>query len=106
MFSRSLVLLGLGVALAFGAPAASLAQQVQKPPVTASAEKPVKKPVKKAAKKQVSKKQIAKKGRKGKADAKPAEAVEEKPRGLFASLFGSPKDRSAKVEKIAAKADR
>lgn len=107
MISRSLMILGLGVALAVGGPAASFAQQAKKPQETASvAKKPV---VKKTAKKPVSKKAAAKAGSKkvaktAKGKGKPeAEVAEEKPKGLFASLFGPPK---GKAEKVALKTDK
>lgn len=106
MFSRSLMTLSLGVALALGAPALSFAQQAQKPNVTAEQKPVAKKPVvKKAAKKQAGKKVANKaaKPKKGKATA--PEVAEEKPKGLFSSLFGPPKskEKGAKVQKAAVK---
>lgn len=96
MFARCLAILGLGVSLAFTAPLASLAQT--KPAVEAPA-KPAKKPI---VKKKVSAKAKATKtakAAKGKSK-KPVveEVVEEKPKGLFASLFGGPVKPAEKVK--------
>ena len=87
MLARSLATLGLGIALAVSAPAANSFAQT-KTQTTASVE--VKKPIKK---KVANAKPATRKMAKAKPSTKkPAKEVveEQKPRGLFASLFGRP----------------
>ncbi len=108
MFARSLAALGLGVALIFTAPVSSFAQQARKP----QAEQILKKNAKKAAteKKAAAKKTDKKAGQKTAGKKDKAEPEEDKPKGLFASLFGPPKTDAAKGAKpkkvvVAAKAE-
>jgi len=93
MFARSLAILGLGISLAVSAPIAAFAQA--KPQTTASVE--AKKPVVKkkvAAKTKPGAKKIAKakvkNAKNKKAKAVEEDVAEQKPRGLFAALFGGP----------------
>jgi len=94
MLSRSLLAMGLGVALMLGAPAHSIAQTVKQETTAAITPDPV-------IKKKVVKKTPAKTTKSAKADSKkgkkPVKEVEEvaKPKGLFATLFGQPKTKQA-----------
>lgn len=101
MISRNLAALSLGVALAMAGPTASFAQQAATQTAAAETKKPVvKKPVAKKAPaaKAAAKKADGKKGQVAKKGAKKGEAVaEEKPKGLFASLFGAPKPADPKA---------
>lgn len=93
MLSRSLLAMGLGVALMLGAPANSFAQTVKPETTAAITPDPV-------IKKKVVKKTPAKTKKTAKADSKkgkgkPAKEVVEapKPKGLFATLFSQPKTK-------------
>ena len=102
MFARSLAILGLGISLAISAPAASFAQASAQKTATVQVKKPIVK--KKVAKAKSATKKIAKAkpgGKNKKAKSAPEEVVE-KPRGLFASLFGGPIKADEKKEKAKA----
>lgn len=104
MFSRSLMSLSLGVALALGTPVASFAQQAKKPQATESTAKPAAK--KRVAKKPAAGKKAAARSKKGRSAKPEAEVVEEKPKGLLASLFGAPKAKTDRSARGAAKPAR
>ncbi|RFC67222.1 MULTISPECIES: L,D-transpeptidase [Mesorhizobium] len=91
MLSRSLLAMGLGVALMLGAPATLFAQTVKQETTAAITPDPVVK--KKVVKKTPSKTKKTAKADTKKGKTKPAKEVAEapKPKGLFASLFGQPK---------------
>lgn len=96
MLSRSLLAMGLGVALMLGTPANALAQSVNPETTSAIASKPMVK--KKAEKKASTKPKKTAKASSTKGKKKPVEEVQApaKPKGLFATLFGQPKARQDK----------
>ncbi|MGC4025777.1 MAG: L,D-transpeptidase [Mesorhizobium sp.] len=91
MLSRSLLAMGLGVALMLGAPANSIAQTAKPETTAAVTPDPVIK--KKVVKKTPSKIKKTAKADTKKVKTKPSKEVVEapKPKGLFATLFGQPK---------------
>lgn len=96
MISRSLVLLGIGVALVFGAPSIAVAQNATTKTAAVEQVKPKQKAKAKAAAK--SDKKVAAKGKAKKPTAKEVEKAEEKPVGLFAVLF-KPNDKAKPAAK-------
>lgn len=104
MLARSLAILGLGISLAFAAPVATFAQTKTQTTASVEAKKPIIKK-KAAAKAKPAAKSAKAKGKGKNKKAKPVEeeVVEQKPRGLFATLFGGP-IKSDKDKKSADKA--
>ena len=98
MISRSLVLLGLGVALVFGAPSIAAAQTATKKTAAVEQVKPKPKAKAKTAAKSNKKNKAAAKGKSKKPTAKEVEKAEEKPVGLFAVLF-KPNDKAKSAAK-------
>lgn len=98
MISRSLVLLGLGVALVFGAPSIATAQTATKKTASVEQVKPKPKAKAKTSAKSNKKNKTASKGKAKKPTAKEVEKAEEKPVGLFAVLF-KPNDKAKSAAK-------
>ncbi|MCV3241271.1 L,D-transpeptidase [Mesorhizobium sp. ZC-5] len=98
MISRSLVLLGLGVALVFGAPSIATAQTATKKTAAVEQVKPKPKAKAKTSAKSNKKNKTASKGKAKKTTAKEVEKAEEKPVGLFAVLF-KPNDKAKSAAK-------
>ena len=90
MLTRSVMALGLSVTLALGIPATAYAQSAQKATTASVAEKPV---VKKKVQKKKSTTTKTTKKKDAAAGKKAAKAEEKKPKGLFATLFGEPKQK-------------
>ncbi len=98
MISRSLVLLGLGVALALGAPSLATAQTTATKTAAVEQVKPKPKAKAKTSAKSNKKNKTASKGKAKKTTAKEVEKAEEKPVGLFAVLF-KPNDKAKSAAK-------
>ena len=97
MISRSLVLLGIGVALVFGAPSIAVAQNTTTKTAAVEQVKPKLKAKAKTAAKSNKKNKVAAKGKAKKSTTKEVEK-EEKPVGLFSVLF-RPNDKAKSAAK-------
>jgi lipoprotein-anchoring transpeptidase ErfK/SrfK len=93
MISRSLVLLGMGVALVFGVPSISAAQTATTKTATVQQVKPKPKTKTTANKPNKKSNKTVAKGKAKKPAAKETEVAEQKPVGLFAALF-KPNDKN------------